>query len=162
MTRGGTPAAQAHGRPAAHSLRPCTGDDEAFARSVHREAYFDVVTRQFGEWDDERQRGFFEAKWDPASYRLIVVDGADAGVLRYSREAGHIYLDEIQLLPMAQGSGVGSAVIRDLQEQAQHAGLPLRLQVLKQNRARALYERLGFYVTGESEQHVQMEWRFAS
>jgi ribosomal protein S18 acetylase RimI-like enzyme len=144
-----------------YSLRPCTGDDGEFARRVHREAYFDVVTRQFGEWDDERQRGFFEAKWDPPGYRAIVVDGADVGVVRSRREADHYFLDEIQLLPMAQGSGVGSAIIRDLQEQAQHAGLPLRLQVLKQNRARRLYERLGFYVTGETAHHFQMEWRFA-
>jgi ribosomal protein S18 acetylase RimI-like enzyme len=161
MTRAGTPAAQAHGSPATHSLRPCTADDEAFARRVHREAYRDVVTRQFGEWDDDRQRGFFEAKWDPSSYQAIMVSGADAGVVRCTREAGYLYLDEIQLLPAAQGAGIGSAVIRDLQEQAQNAGLPLRLQVLKQNRARVLYERLGFYVTGETEQHFQMEWRFA-
>jgi ribosomal protein S18 acetylase RimI-like enzyme len=145
---------------AAYSLRPCTAADEAFARRVHREAYFDVVTRQFGEWDDERQRGFFEAKWDPALYRAIVVEGADVGVTRYRFEPDHLDLDEIQLLPAAQGAGVGSALIRDLQAEAQHRGLPVRLQVLKQNRARALYERLGFARTGETEHHYQMEWRF--
>lgn len=144
----------------AYELRRCRPEDEDFARRVHREAYFDVVTRQFGEWDDEQQRLFFDAKWDPQSYRIIVVDGADAGVLRRRSKAGHIELDEIQLLPEAQGAGVGSAIIRDLQAEAQHAGVPLRLQVLMQNRARGLYERLGFQVTGETEHHFQMEWRF--
>ena len=143
-----------------YSLRPCTPADEPFARRVHREAYMDVVTRQFGEWDDERQRGFFDAKWDPSLYQAIVVGGAGVGVTRYRFEPDHLSLDEIQLLPAAQGAGVGSAIIRDLQEQAQHRGLPLRLQVLKQNRARELYERLGFAQTGETEQHYQMEWRF--
>jgi ribosomal protein S18 acetylase RimI-like enzyme len=121
----------------------------------------DVVTRQFGEWDDRRQGGFFEAKWDPGLYHAIVVGDDDVGVTRYRFEPDHLHLDEIQLLPAAQGRGVGTAFIRDLQEQAQHAGVPLRLQVLKLNRARALYERLGFQVTGETEHHFQMEWRFA-
>jgi len=35
--------------------------------------------------------------------------------------------------------------------------LPVRLQVLKVNRARKLYERLGFEACGESETHVHME-----
>lgn len=143
-----------------YELRPCRPEDEAFARRVHREAYHDVVTRQFGGWEEEKQRELFDAKWDPHSFRVIVVGGADAGVVRYRKEGGHIELDEIQLLPEAQGAGVGSAVIRDLQADAQHAGVPLRLQVLKQNRARALYERLGFQVTGETEHHFRMEWRF--
>jgi ribosomal protein S18 acetylase RimI-like enzyme len=144
-----------------YTLRPCTPADAPFASRVHREAYIDVVTRQFGEWDDDKQRGFFEAKWDPGLYRTIVAQGADVGVTRYRFEAGHLHLDEIQLLPSAQGAGIGTAVIRDLQTEAQNAGVPLRLQVLKQNRARALYQRLGFQVTGETEHHYQMEWRFA-
>jgi ribosomal protein S18 acetylase RimI-like enzyme len=62
-------------------------------------------------------------------------------------------------LPEHRGSGIGASLIRDLCAEAAAKGLPLLLQVFKSNPAARLYERLGFYRTGESPTHFQMEWR---
>jgi len=56
----------------------------------------------------------------------------------------------------AKARGVGTSVVRDVMHQASRLGLPLRLQVLKANRARRLYERLGFREVAETPTHFQM------
>ena len=58
-----------------------------------------------------------------------------------------------------RGTGMGTALLKDLLAEAERAGKPVRLQVLKTNRAIRLYARLGFAITGESPTHLQMEWR---
>jgi len=51
---------------------------------------------------------------------------------------------------------LGAALVRGVTAVADVRGLPVRLQVLKINPARRLYERLGFVVTGETETHDLM------
>jgi ribosomal protein S18 acetylase RimI-like enzyme len=78
-------------------------------------------------------------------------------VLDVSRPLGEIFLATIEIAPEWQRQGIGSAVIRNLQAEADSKGLPLRLQVLKANTsARRLYQRLGFQAAGETETHHLM------
>ncbi len=42
--------------------RPATSRDTEFARLSHHEAYRDVVSRQFGAWDETLQDRLFEEK----------------------------------------------------------------------------------------------------
>ena len=68
-------------------------------------------------------------------------------------------LAEIELLPAWQGRGIGSSIVRWLMKEAATAGKPLTLRVLHVNeRARALYERLGFRPFKEIETHVYLRW----
>lgn len=64
---------------------------------------------------------------------------------------------EIQIDPEFQGRGLGTAVLTDTLGQAHQTGFSVRLQVLLKNRAKALYERLGFVVTGETGTHYTTE-----
>jgi hypothetical protein len=45
-----------------------------------------------------------------------------------------------------------------LQDEAKKADQPLRLQIIRFNRAVNLLERLGFIRTSETGTHFQMEW----
>jgi ribosomal protein S18 acetylase RimI-like enzyme len=65
-------------------------------------------------------------------------------------------------LPAYQGRGIGTTLIRRLQQRARKEGVPVTLQVFKVNPARALYERLGFKVTGETDTHCRMKWSSVS
>jgi ribosomal protein S18 acetylase RimI-like enzyme len=132
--------------------------DREFARQVHHQAYHDVVVRQFGEWNEVAQDGFFERTWESGGYQIIVLDEIDVGVVRVERADDHIFLVELQFPYADERGAIGSRVLRDLMEQSRRKRVPLRLQVLKENIAQRLYERLGFAVTGVSERHVQMEW----
>lgn len=66
-------------------------------------------------------------------------------------------LSKIEIDPNFQGRGVGTSIINGVLAEARARGKAVRLQVFKVNeRARALYRRLGFRETGETPTHVQM------
>jgi ribosomal protein S18 acetylase RimI-like enzyme len=142
--------------PIEFTTEPATEEDKEFLHVLHRLAYKKVVIQQFGAWDEEWQRQYFEKKWPQAHYQIIEQAGRRIGVW-VTHQKDHIFLNEIQLLPDFQGQGIGSTLIKQELEQARALNLPMRLRVLKANRARKLYERLGFVVYDETETHFLME-----
>ena len=133
--------------------------DLEFGRVAHHAAYRDVVTRQFGSWNESVQDGFFRDGWNRAPHKVLMVDGAPIGICSSAVNQDHVFLSELQILPEFQGQGIGTAVVQELMSEAKKLGLPLRLQVLRENKAQELYRRLGFIVTGSTDFHVKMEWK---
>ena len=136
--------------------RPSTEDDKDFLFALARAAYTDVVTRQFGYWDEQYQRERFDESWRRGRFVIILFNGEQAGAVWTEWREDHAYIGEIQVLPEYQHRGIGTAYVREIQQAASLRGMPVRLQVLKFNRARRLYERLGFRYCGENETHCQM------
>ena len=99
--------------------------------------------------------------WDALQPNIIEADGTSVGFLCCTVHLDHFFLSEIQLLPTAQGNGIGTELIKREQGKATELGLPIRLRVLKANRARMLYQRLGFRETGDDATHIFMEWSVA-
>ncbi len=139
-----------------YRLRKATAADTEFLRQLHHAAYRDVVTRMFG-WDDAKQDRYFSSGFDATAYQVIIYDQQEIGAIRVQRDTTRWFLAEIQLLPAFHGHGIGTAVVHDLLVQAQAQRCSVSLQILKENRARRLYERLGFTLTGETETHYLME-----
>ena len=142
-----------------YSLRQATYGDRPFAELLHEQCYREVVIRQFGGWDPAVQQQFFDRKWQPDQYRVIVLDGAAVGLLAVHQQSDQLYLSDIQIHPSRQNQGIGSAILTDLLEQARTLGVPLRLQVLQANRARAFYEKLGLVCYGQTDTHLFFEQR---
>ncbi|MCK4572829.1 MAG: GNAT family N-acetyltransferase [candidate division Zixibacteria bacterium] len=138
------------------SLRPATDDDCEFLYSLTRETLHQYVVETWGAWDEAYQRGHFENKFDKERMRVIQCGSVDVGLLCLERSAKEIFIVEIEILPGYQGQGIGTSVLSDIIAEAESAGLPVRLQVLRVNPARRLYERLGFRVFDESQTHFQM------
>ena len=136
-------------------LRPATDQDYALLWSIQSTAMRPHVEATWG-WDDAQQLKFFNDRFDPRRFQIIRVDGADAGHLAVEVHGDHLWLSGIALLAAFQRRGIGEEVVRHVIEEADERRLPVRLQVLKVNPARRLYERLGFNVSGESETHFQM------
>lgn len=140
------------------SFIPATGDEKEFCRQLHHAAYRDVIVRQFGAWNEPLQDSFFENTFK-SSGEIILWNGDAVGFLAKGIFPDHVFLSELQLLPEYQGRGVGTRIIRQIQEEAAQLKRPIRLQVLRENKARELYERLGFTTSGETGTHVLMEWK---
>jgi ribosomal protein S18 acetylase RimI-like enzyme len=88
---------------------------------------------------------------------VVETNGHAAGMIEIDRRPDAIVISNIQILPDRQRSGIGTAVIRMVVEEAATSRLPVTLQVLEVNpRARKLYERLGFRVVASTPPHVQM------
>ena len=140
-----------------YRLIPASEADKEEVRRVNDRCYYEVVVAQFGSWDDDLQREFFEKKWHPSRYQKIICDSQFAGIVAVATHHDHIFLSEIQVDPDFQGQGLGTAVVTDLIKEAMQKGIPIRLQVLLKNRAKSMYDRLGFNVTGETATHYLME-----
>lgn len=113
---------------------------------------------QFGQWVESDQDAWFAQKLlGDAILRIIEVGGIRLGAIGVSDAPDHVFLQELQILPEFQNQGIGTAILRAELERATALGLPIRLRVLQQNRARSLYERHGFTVTGETETHYLMQ-----
>lgn len=139
------------------ALRPATPADGDFAYSVHRAAMRPWVEQTYG-WDEAWQRQYFRERFDPTMTQIIRCGARDVGLLCVEDEGKALFLAAISLLPAYQGRGIGTALIRRVQERAARRGVPLALRVLQVNPARALYERRGFVVTDQTDTHYQMTW----
>lgn len=141
-------------------LRPATAADYQWLWRLKRETMRGYVEQTWGGWDDVAQEDFFRRSYKPHYVQLVMLGRERAGLLHVEREAGAIFLANIQIHPDYQNHGLGTAVIRSLLQSAQSLRLPVRLQVLKVNTAaQRLYIRLGFETTGTTSSHRLMRWQ---
>lgn len=136
--------------------REAREDDREFLWNLKVAAMRPYVEVVYG-WDEHVQHRFFGRGFRPERIRIVRLEGEDVGMFELEDRAGGRFLARIEILPRFQGRGIGTAVMEGLMRDARAAAQPFRLQVLKINPARRLYERLGFVATGETETHVQME-----
>jgi len=140
------------------SLRPVTKADFEFVRSTHHVAYRDVVTRQWGQWDDKMQDEFFLKGWGAGETDVIVVDGMDCGYTSVVHRDADVLVRKLVIHPDCQGRGIGSRFLRGVLTKAARHGVPVRLNTCIENhRAQAFYSRLGFREVGRTESHVCLE-----
>lgn len=131
----------------AFTLRPAEEADVPFLLRL-REIAMDPHHRAAGIVQtpaemEERVR----SHWDEA--QVVQIDGRPVGLWKLWRQPEAWWILQVQLLPEAQGQGIGAALVRGLQAEARAASMPLKLKVLKTNPALRLYQRLGFVVVGE-------------
>lgn len=141
------------------SRRPALDADTDFARSVHHQAYRDVVVRQFGVWDQKAQDEFFDGDWNSAAFEIILCDETPCGYMCVEDREGDIHIRELVILPQFQGRGLGSHLLREVIERAGTRRVPVRLETLQANRAVSLYRRLGFQECERGDTHIRMEWK---
>ena len=110
---------------------------------------------RLGRFDPVRVRQRFLAAFEPASTRVVLVDGAEAGSIALRADEGSLWIEHFYLRPELQGQGVGSAVLK-WRLASGAGGRPFRLNVLQGSRARALYERHGFVAEREDAIDVFM------
>ncbi len=131
--------------------------DAGFLETLDRLALFTYASAAFG-WDEAEMARRFRAELDSTAREVVVVDGHDVGSIVVEDHGDHWVLDYIAILPEYQRRGIGTVLVRELLERAAEAGRVVRLNVLRVNPARELYERLGFHVFGSDEHRWHMEW----
>ncbi len=153
--------------PDAPTLRPATRADDAFLLQLYASTRADELAplgwnrsqREafLREQFIARRRAYAEA-FPGAAHQIVLVRKTPAGALIVHRTAGEIRLVDLALLPTHRNAGFGTRLLRELMNEANAARKPLRLQVLKANRARDLYLRLGFAPSADNSLHLKMEW----
>ena len=131
-------------------------EDMPALRLIHESSMRPHIEAQFGSWGSA-QIERFERTTKPEEHQILEVNGSPIGCVLIKVESDYIRLVRIYLLPEYQNQGIGSDFLKYLFRKADSCGLPVRLQVLKVNRAADLYKRLGFASIDETETHYILE-----
>ncbi|HSK03119.1 MAG TPA: GNAT family N-acetyltransferase [Kofleriaceae bacterium] len=144
------------GDPFRVELRRAQRTDLPFLEDVHVEALGPVALIGYG-WPAVTLREQFRREIEVATCHVISIDGRRAGYISVEDRDSYWYIDAIAISRRYQGKGIGTIVLRNVLAEASTRAV--RLNVLHVNRARALYERLGFRAIRRDEHRQIMEWR---
>lgn len=150
------------------TLRPATPRDENFLFALF--ASTRAAEMATTGWPAAQQEVFLRSQFNArrrhyaqvfaGAEPAIVQRGGEAiGTLMVQRAADEIRVVDLALRAEHRGRGIGRRLLGALQDEARATHRPLRLQVLKADRAAQLYARVGFAPTGENGLYLKMEWR---
>jgi ribosomal protein S18 acetylase RimI-like enzyme len=153
-------------RAGAITFRPIRPEDEDFLYEVYASTRRDEMAHM--GWTDAEREAFLRMQFaaQQRSYRAQFPAGDFQIILWHGRPIGRLYLErrsdeirgiDIALLPAHRQAGIGTVILQDLLAEAARQGKPFRLHVAKSNRARRLYERLGFTTLQDDGVYLFME-----
>jgi len=152
---------------AALSLRPITPEDDSFLARVYASSraeelavtdWPEEMKAQFCRRQFDAQSAYYTANYPGAAFQIIERDGWPIGRLYVARWEKEIRIVDITLLPEARGTGIGTKLLRELQDESRAAGKLLTIHVERFNRALALYQRLGFEQIEDKGVYLLMRW----
>jgi GNAT superfamily N-acetyltransferase len=143
-------------------------------QDYEREIVFAIYASTRGEelaqvaWDEATKESFlrmqfaaqdryYRETFPNASYDLIVGSTGVLGRLYVDRGSDAVLVIDLALLPEHRGRGIGTTLLERVLDEARAAGLPVRVHVEQFNRARRLYDRLGFRVIEDQGVYLLME-----
>lgn len=152
------------------TFRPARADDETFLYDLYCSTRNDDLGA--GDWNSPQQQMLlrmqfigqqhtYKAQYPRADHDIILLDGVAIGRVMVERGDHEIRGVDIALLPTYRSTGIGGVIIQDLLDEARRAGKPFRIQVVRTNRAKRLYDRMGFREIGDTGTHYVMEWTAA-
>lgn len=110
------------------------------------------------DYDDEQHKARILEYYNDTY--LLNLEDKTIGVVKLGQMVDRWHIRQFQILPEYHGKGIGSKVLSLLQSKAKGVNMPITLNVLYQNPARRLYERMGFKVIGENGLEYQMKWSY--
>jgi ribosomal protein S18 acetylase RimI-like enzyme len=152
-------------------LRPVEPADEEFLRTLYESTRQDELAllpwgpaqrAAFVDMQFRAQAASYQTDFPAAEFGVVLVDGEAAGRLSVDRSGPVIEVLDIALLPDFRGAGTGTGLLTELLREASASERPVRLHVDTTNRARQLYERLGFRVVEDLGVYLLLEWTAAA
>ncbi len=137
-------------------FRRVVASDIAFCWPIYRDS-MQKLTAELQGWDEPAQRKAIEEALADDNSSILMAANSDAGWLHVEETRREIYLTHLYLDPAARNRGLGSKFLRWMAERAQRKNKSFIVEVLKNCRARSLYERVGFRAVGTSGVAVRME-----
>lgn len=145
--------------------RPQTDADEALLRSIYASTRAEEMAMV--PWSDAQKAAFIDMqfraqttdyaqRYPDAQYLVLEQGGEPIGRLYVNRSSDSTSIIDIALLPFARRRGIGTALLRELLDEATAQGKPVMIHVERNNPALALYLRLGFTPVGESGIYYEM------
>jgi ribosomal protein S18 acetylase RimI-like enzyme len=136
------------------SFRPAVPEDFDYCARLYF-TEMETIIREL-KLDRQAQTASFRRQWNAAEARIIMLDGAAIGWLQSAARDGALFLAQLFIDAAFQRRGIGTEVMHRLIAEANRAGQPITLNVVKINPATHLYERLGFRTTHADDRRYYM------
>lgn len=111
-----------------YQLRPATEADYQYCYDLLKQNMFELFSRHWGGWNPDAFRQDFCA----ANTTIVIIEGRDIGYFSLKETEVGLYLENVQLLPSVQGQGIGTVILKRIDE------------------------RLGFEVVGREGETIRM------
>jgi N-acetylglutamate synthase-like GNAT family acetyltransferase len=85
------------------------------------------------------------------SSKIILLKDQKIGLLKLVENETEIEILQLQITPNYQNKGIGKEIIQSIIQKAFTKNIPVKLSVLKVNKAQNLYKTLGFEIYDENE-----------
>src|SRR5512140_3584447 len=147
------------------ALRLAELPDEPFLQALYASTRLDEMAlvpwtpdqkSAFVQMQNHAQRRSYQDQYPQSQTYVVEEGGHPVGRMIVDRSAAAILLMDIALLPEHRNHGLGSALLRDLLDEADRDHRAVQLHVEDFNPAMRLYLRLGFVKTGEAGIYSEM------
>lgn len=130
--------------------RKTTASDFDFIYDLHRQTFYSYVEQTWG-WQEEVQCAGMREEFDSLLFEIACYQSTDIGVISVIEKEDVLFLNYLAILPLYQGKGFGTQILHKLLEQAAERGISVKLNVMRVNPAKTLYERVGFRMVSSDE-----------
>ena len=140
-----------------YNFRSCSMMDLEFLMELKRNCFKWYIEKIYG-WEEEQQLELTKQEMldNLSNMQIIQVDGKDIGLFTFIQEEnGDCLIGMFAIIPKYQKHGLGTKILKDII--SRHPSTRIHLKTYKENPARFLYERMGFYKYDETETHWLME-----
>lgn len=141
----------------AFELRPSAKSDLAFCWPIYRDA-MKPLTEEVGQWNEPAQQKIVEQAVGDAGTSIMRSDKADVGWLQVEETRHMVMLKQIFVLPTMRNRGLGTSFLNWMKERADRKRKDLTLDVMNNNPARHLYDRLGFKIVTTAGNKITMRY----
>jgi ribosomal protein S18 acetylase RimI-like enzyme len=151
------------------AVRPSLPQDEIFLYDLYREirgpefAFAPITVEQREHLLRLQFRGqmtSYAQTYPNSCYHIVLLDSKPIGRLWVAQQNREFQLVDIAVHPSVQSKGIGTALVRRLQQEAAKAGSPIRSCVFRFNPGSLrFHQRLGFKIERSDEVNHYMEWK---
>lgn len=149
-------------------IRPQRPSDIDFLRELYVQNRWSELAPT--DWTDDDKMAFllgqfalqtihYRRHYPGAAWGIVTALGVSSGRMGLHQTSHELRIIDILLTPLSRGKGVGTHLIRSVQEKARSLVLPVTLHVEPSNPARRLYRRLGFVEISSDAARCLMKWR---
>lgn len=143
--------------PLTFELRPAARSDIDFCWPIYRDS-MKPLTEVFGPWNEAAQRKLVEQAIADSGTSILRQQDMDAGWLQVEETRHAVQLKQLFVLTAVRNRGLGTSFLTWMKERADRKRKDLTLEVLSNNPARRLYERLDFKVVTTASDKITMRY----
>jgi len=143
--------------PTTFELRSSAASDFAFCWPIYREA-MQPLTEMVTQWNEPAQRRIVELAVADAGTSILKAESGDAGWLQVQETRYVVELKQLYIVPALRNRGLGTSFLTWMKERADRKRKELTLEVMSNNPALRLYERMGFKPVTTANNKITMRY----